>query len=53
MEEMLLLIVEVSLTAWDRYVNATDESEKTEALNDHRKSIKAHIDSERRKIIKI
>ena len=35
----------VSLTAWDRYVNATDESEKTEALNDHRKSIKAHIDS--------
>lgn len=35
----------VSLTAWDRYVNATDESEKIEALNDHRKSIKAHIDS--------
>ena len=35
----------VSLTAWDRYVNATEESEKTEALNDHRRSIKAHIDS--------
>ena len=35
----------VSLTAWDRYVNATEESDKTEALNDHRRSIKAHIDS--------
>ena len=35
----------VSLTAWDRYVNSTDENEKKEALDDHRKSIKAHIDS--------
>jgi len=35
----------VSLTAWDRYVNSVDEAEKKEALNDHRISIKAHIDS--------
>jgi len=35
----------VSLTAWDRYVNSTDEAEKKEALKDHRKSIKDHIDS--------
>ena len=35
----------VSLTAWDRYVNSTEENEKKEALDDHRKSIKAHIDS--------
>ena len=30
----------VSLTAWDRYVNSTDEVEKKEALSDHRISIK-------------
>ena len=35
----------VSLTAWDRYINSTDEAEKKEALNDHRVSIKNHIDS--------
>ena len=35
----------VSLTAWDRYINSTDETEKKEALNDHRISIKNHIDS--------
>ncbi len=35
----------VSLTAWDRYVNSVDEAEKKEALNDHRISIKTHIDS--------
>ena len=35
----------VSLTAWDRYVNSTDEVEKKEALSDHRISIKNHIDS--------
>ena len=35
----------VSLTAWDRYINSTDEIEKKEALNDHRISIKNHIDS--------
>jgi|TARA_B110000881_G_scaffold37739_1_gene30356 DNA recombination protein RmuC len=35
----------VSLTAWDRYVNSVDETEKKEALNDHRISIKTHIDS--------
>ena len=35
----------VSLTAWDRYVNSADETEKKEALNDHRISIKTHIDS--------
>ncbi|MDB9979557.1 DNA recombination protein RmuC [Candidatus Pelagibacter sp.] len=35
----------VSLTAWDRYVNSTDEAEKKEALSDHRISIKNHIDS--------
>ena len=35
----------VSLTAWDRYVNSTDEAEKKIALSDHRISIKSHIDS--------
>ena len=35
----------VSLTAWDRYVNSTDEAEKKVALSDHRISIKNHIDS--------
>ena len=35
----------VSLTAWDRFVNSTDETEKKEALSDHRISIKNHIDS--------
>ena len=35
----------VSLTAWDRYVNSTDEAEKKAALSDHRISIKSHIDS--------
>ena len=35
----------VSLTAWDRYVNSSDEVEKKEALSDHRISIKNHIDS--------
>ena len=35
----------VSLTAWDRYVNSTDEAEKKIALSDHRISIKNHIDS--------
>ena len=35
----------VSLTAWDQYVNAKDEEIKKNALNEHRKSIKSHIDS--------
>ena len=42
----------VSLTAWDRYVNSTEENEKKEALDDHRKSIKAHITHLLQKIIK-
>ena len=35
----------VSLTAWDEYVNATDEHTKEDALKRHKKSIKDHIDS--------
>ena len=35
----------VSLQAWDEYVNSTDERVKEEALAEHKKSIKAHIDS--------
>ena len=34
----------VSLTAWDEYVNATDEPTKEDALKRHKKSIKDHID---------
>ncbi len=34
----------VSLTAWDEYVNETDEHTKEEALKRHKKSIKDHID---------
>ena len=35
----------VSLQAWDEYANSTDERVKEEALAEHKKSIKAHIDS--------
>ena len=34
----------VSLTAWDEYVNATDDQTKKDALTRHKKSIKTHID---------
>ena len=35
----------VSLQAWDKYVNSTDERVKEETLAMHKKSIKNHIDS--------
>ena len=35
----------VSLTAWDEYVNATDERIKEEALERHKLSLKTHIDT--------
>ena len=35
----------VSLKAWNDYVNAKDEHSRKSALDEHRKSIKRHIDS--------
>ena len=35
----------VSLTAWDEYVNATDNRIKEEALERHKQSLKNHIDT--------
>lgn len=35
----------VSLTAYERYVNATDEDSRKEALKEHLESVKRHIDS--------
>ena len=40
----ILVDSKVSLTAWDEYVNATDELIKKDALKRHKKSIKDHID---------
>ena len=40
----IIIDSKVSLTAWDEYVNATDESIKEDALKRHKKSIKDHID---------
>ena len=43
-ERDILVDSKVSLTAWDEYVNATDEQTKKDALDRHKKSIKKHID---------
>ncbi len=43
-ERDILVDSKVSLTAWDEYVNATDEQTKKDALARHKKSIKNHID---------
>ena len=40
----ILIDSKVSLTAWDEYVNATDDLTKKDALKRHKKSIKDHID---------
>ena len=40
----ILIDSKVSLTAWDEYVNATEELVKKDALKRHKKSIKDHID---------
>ena len=40
----IIIDSKVSLTAWDEYVNATDETTKEDALKRHKKSIKDHID---------
>ena len=39
----IIIDSKVSLTAWDKYINATDEKSKNEALEEHIISIKNHI----------
>jgi len=41
----LIIDSKVSLKAWNDYVNAKDEAARKNALDEHRKSIKRHIDS--------
>ena len=41
----ILVDSKVSLTAWDEYVNATDDHIKKDALKRHKTSIKKHIDN--------
>ena len=40
----VIIDAKVSLLAWDRYVNATDEAERNKAWNEHLASINRHID---------
>jgi len=40
----VIIDAKVSLLAWDRYVNATDEAERNKAWNEHLVSINRHID---------
>ena len=40
----IIIDSKVSLTAWDEYVNATEELVKKDALKRHKKSIRDHID---------
>ena len=39
----IIIDSKVSLTAWDKYINATDEKSKSEALEEHIDSVKNHI----------
>ncbi len=39
----IIIDSKVSLTAWDKYINATDEKSKNEALEEHIISVKNHI----------
>lgn len=40
----VIIDAKVSLLAWDRYVNATDEAERNKAWSEHLASINRHID---------
>lgn len=40
----VIIDAKVSLLAWDRYVNAIDESERTKAWTEHLASVNRHID---------
>jgi DNA recombination protein RmuC len=42
--QWVLIDSKVSLSAYERFVNAANDDEKTRALNEHRTSIKKHID---------
>lgn len=44
-ERALIIDAKVSLTAWDRYCRAEDETEREQAMDEHIESLRRHIQS--------